>query len=330
LSLCLVIPVAASIFIMAQVHLQEKSAPMVASASILGSPGKASLASGTSTRANSPTGSLSSGSDGHGRGSLSGTPTQSPSGPWKDLAQRRGVRSAILTDLGLDENGIGESSVPATPQAHGCGTGTPLSGVDSASGLDRKLRHSPPVQRGNASIISTSPLASGKPTMGDASQRSPAQGRPLQHHGFGGRQSLRDRFSKLGDLVPGSLGSIPLAVSSPSHRSIPLALSSPVHRPIPLAVSSPAHRPLLASAGWSAALQVSPCSLVNDVIPPPPAHTASVSAPGSACRSPMSPGEGCSVEELKCWLSGVPADAALSDQDLAERLRWAQPDVYDD
>jgi hypothetical protein len=44
----------------------------------------------------------------------------------------------------------------------------------------------------------------------------------------------------------------------------------------------------------------------------------------------MSPGEGCSVEELKRWLSGVSADAALSDEELAERLRWAQPDVYDD
>lgn len=259
-----------------------------------------------STRASSPGGTSNSSSDGTSQGS--------PAILGK-LAQRRGLRTAILDDLGVDLNTKETEGVSASPSL--C-TATQLScGPFNSSPVG--TYHSP---------VSSFPS-------GDASQRSCA-------HMLGHPNALPPRWSPQSrvNLVGGSLGSVPLRVQqggdasdrSPSgYWAASCRHSPPAHQAgVPMWGGAAAS----VAATHAAAVYGSP--LAPMACPWPLSATGGqqsswgVSQQVSPQVSPqtgMAPDQG---EAMRRWLLGVHEGSALSNEELAERMRAAEPETYDD
>jgi len=287
---------------------------------------KISIASVASTRSNSPGGSSIT----SGEADCS-TPTHEQD-QLGVIAQRRGLRAAILTDLGVD--------------LEGNVTSTPTSAAASPVYLQRRQMVVTPSSAVGASpsgIISTRPTlcaTPNTPVVGDASRRSPAGGCASQRSpmlastGFGDASRRSPMMSSPGlprglpPRAPQCLGTSPpkpAAFGDASQRS-------PAARPSPVGVASWGAAAASIAATRDAAVAV-PCS-----IPPPPAHSAEAapcvpraSSPQNQVSSTAAGGVTLHVtDSVKCWLSGTSGKDMPSAEELLARLRAAQPECYDD
>lgn len=214
------------------------------------------------------------------------------------LAQRRGMQAAILDDLGVDS---GTNTAPANLQA-----GMQFSG---------------------------SPFHSSPAPVGDASRRSPVQT-------FGGHPSPTNwsPASRV-SIVSGSLGSVPIQVMRTGDAS---DRSPPGHW-----APGCAHSPAARQAGvpmWGSAMAsveatrraAAACSV------PMQAQTMSCGWPhgvgcaqqpswgGSTYASPQASASLDQGEAMRRWLLGVQEGPTLSNEELADRMRAAEPETYDD
>lgn len=260
--------------------------------------GKAASGFDASTRASSPGASSSSSSDGtsHGSPAVLGT-----------LAERRGMRAAILDDLGVD---LGNNAAE---------------GMDTPSNLHAGTH------------LCSSSFTSPPQPVGDASRRSPVQT-------FGGRPSSTSSAalwspSSRVSVVSGSLGSVPIQVlrggdasdrSPPGHWA-PNCGHSPAARQagVPMwgsaMASVEATRRAAAACGMPMQAQTMPCGWPHSVsCAPQPTW-------GSSTRtSPQASASLDQGEAMRRWLLGVHEGQSLSNEELAERMRAAEPETYDD
>lgn len=268
-----------------------------------------------STRASSPGGASSSSSDGtsHGSPALLGT-----------LAQRRGLRTAILDDLGVDFCTNAMEGVSASPSLY---TGTQLS--------CGPLNSLPPRSTG-AYPSPCPPFPSS-----DASQRSCVQ--MLGHPSPNGASASWSPPSRV-SLVGGSLGSVPLRVQRGGDASD--------RSPNGYWAASCGHSPAAHQAGvpmWGgAAASVAATRAAAAVYGSSPMQTQTmacgwplgaaggqqpswgVSPQASTQVSPQSSASLNQGEAMRRWLLGVNEGPSLSNEELAERMRAAEPETYDD
>jgi len=255
--------------------------------------GKAASGFDASTRASSPGASSSSSSDGTSQGS--------PAVLGK-LAQSRGMRAAILDDLGVDL---------CTNAAEGVLT---------------------PANLHAGTQFSSSPFNSSPQPVGDASRRSPVQT-------FGGHQSPTGNSamwspSSRVSVVSGSLGSVPLQVlrgGDASDRSLPSPwASSPAARQagVPMWGSAMASVDATRRAAGSCSVPVQAQSMSGW---PHSVSCAQQPSWGSSTRtSPQASASLDQGEAMRRWLLGVHEGPSLSNEELAERMRAAEPETYDD
>lgn len=260
--------------------------------------GKAASGFDASTRASSPGGSSSSSSDGTSHGS--------PAVLGK-LAQRRGMRAAILDDLGVDL------------------------GINTVEGMFA------PANLHAGTQFSCSSFTSSPGSVGDASRRSPVQM-------FGGHPSptsdsaLWSPSSRV-SVVSGSLGSVPIQVLRGGDAS---DRSPPGHW-----ASSCGHSPAARQAGvsmWGSAVAsvestrraAAVCSVPMQAQTMSCGWQHSVSCaqqPSWGSSTQTRPQASASLDQgeaMRRWLLGAHEGPSLSNEDLADRMRAAEPETYDD
>mmetsp|Transcript_23320 Transcript_23320/g.58894 ORF Transcript_23320/g.58894 Transcript_23320/m.58894 type:complete len:368 (-) Transcript_23320:333-1436(-) len=326
-----------------------------------------------STRANSPCGSSSAASsfeDAAGRCTTTGS--ASPSKRWMsstassseevgNFALRRGIRSAILSDLGIGQ----VAPIPQSP------VGTPLSypppsmpalvppPLPPLLALRRPClmlaeveaaveSHSvPPCPVGPppaARPINSTPVTSFQhvsPSGGDASQRG---------SGIASCTPVAScSRAPHGDLLSPSLGSTtPGNADSPQRRSLTLtATAAPAPSPSmllsPQSKSGDASRrtPLQGSLAALPAAEAAVVSGSTCVTEPLGTSTGSASpnARHQGDASQRSPTNGVCMDlaanflntgALQCWLAGTEKAATMSAAELADKLAAAAPDIYED
>lgn len=257
--------------------------------------GKAGSGFDASTRASSPGATSSSSSDGttHGSPAVVGT-----------LAQRRGLRAAILDDLGVDLSA--NTAEPAQAPAN------------LAAGTR----------------FTSSPFNSSPRPIGDASQRSPVQT-------FGGHPSPIGNSAQWSpatrvSIVSGSLGSVPIRVprggdasdrSPPGHWA-PRCGHSPVAHQAGVPVWGSAMASVEATRA-AATAQAQTMSCGNHW----PHSTSGAQQPSWGTSTQTSPQASTSLDQgeaMRRWLLGMHEGPCLSNKELADRMRAAEPETYDD
>lgn len=145
----------------------------------------------------------------------------------------------------------------------------------------------------------------------DASQRGPA---------------ARSCPSGLGG---GSWNAAAAAVAATRAAAVPIQTQT---MNVALSTPAPASPPL--SAADSAVVPQRMPAAEGTFMPPYPVSGTSVTAAAptgeDSCRLNQTVGTGTDADSLKCWLAGIPGNFMLSGEDLAERLRVALPETYDD
>ena len=359
---------------------------------------KASPASNTSTRANSPGGSSSTSSDEVTlTDQLGGSPVEaglrrirelmlSDNGvdSAETLAQRRRVRELVLNDLGVDVPET--SSAPSTKQAPSTVRVAPASLAPclAAPRTPPPPAHTPCVGKTPtcvASIASACDVLSASPACqsvtlkgGDASQRSPAprpgfdasqRTAPARQMGNQGSVLRMSPTQPLGAATPMSITSPSINIVStcpaarkastqchdasarsptacPGVKSLEGATTTPLNIvstcPTAPKSSTPSHdasaRSPAACLGSKSPVDAT-ISVLNIVSTCPtssksttPSHDASARilvAPRTQVTPAQEPGDA-----VKVWLSCIASGAALRGDELAEKLRAAAPEMYED
>jgi len=97
---------------------------------------------------------------------------------------------------------------------------------------------------------------------------------------------------------------------------------------------TPTSRPCPHVAGsWNvaaAAVAATHAAAVTRAAPMPPVPAGAGACPVSTSDASALAQAPCSVESLKCWLAGISDNSGTSADDLAQRLRAALPESYED
>lgn len=254
----------------------------------------------------------------------------------KTLAERRGVRTAILNDLGIE---IDDVSTPKRPDSTAAST-TPLPtflGTCPSPGHKHPLLqalHGTPARGNHASSISPaneSPLSGGPLVHGDASHRSPVRPLGLPHlpRPSAGDASQRSPLAAVKSMTPSvkaGLTTTPPSRVDASQRSPATASFASRGAPVekqPAPVSAAAWGAARASAAATRAL-----ATAGDM-----QHLVRTTAHSAASDMKHSGADGNvnDTDALQFWLKGVSGvSLTLSGEELAEQLRSAAPETYDD
>mmetsp|Transcript_7280 Transcript_7280/g.18155 ORF Transcript_7280/g.18155 Transcript_7280/m.18155 type:complete len:348 (-) Transcript_7280:397-1440(-) len=311
---------------------------------------KSATGSLASTRANSPCGSssvASSSEDAAGRGLVMGSASPSKrrgssSALASDevqpgaLALRRGVRSAILSDLGIERSVQSSEALACSPSSFPASPGPMMLATVAASptAIDRQCASSCPAgsaclaQLVNSTRVTSYHQAS--PIGGDASQRS------LGCAVVGTPVTSCSRMPQ-GGLLGAGFSCATAGNGDASHRR-PLTLTatmapstSTTHSPHGDASQRiPSHRrpasvPAVAAAAASGSesLQSPICAAFPCSSPPGDASQRS-----SIIASPTTTFIGSGA--LTCWLAGDSRAVLMSSEELADKLISAAPEMYED
>lgn len=205
------------------------------------------------------------------------------------------------------------------------GTRPPLASQDSAHG-SRCFRSSQDASQRTPPQCIAQHLKGGLLRSGDASQRTPL---PFSAQNL--TRSLRPRCGDASERSPvttaypaagGSWGAAAAAVAATRAAA---SMPSPPVNATPHSVTVIACPP--APASQAANLIEVPAAAADTIVP---AAAAQVPSTNLVAENKMPVVQICSVESVKYWLAGISDCSVPSNEELAERLRAALPETYDD